>query len=288
MVLSKRKRDGEFVTWTPNSGAPELPDAKKARTMSSSALESTNPSVQKMSYDASTLASCSATPSTSSLAGPSQPKKTVKSRKKTDSDRSKPEKRGARFKASCPQNIMERVDRVMSQRALLTSELETIFANAPLAPNSIANPRIREAHARATGKATAATSSTDASTSEKRRIPGPDDDCPICYEAMHEVGEASLAFCEECGNAIHKQCFEQWKLSSMKSSGKLTCVYCRASWASASASAASGAGAHISRDGYLNLASVSGLSPVRDTSSYYDGPRRGWRGQPLYANPVSR
>ena len=92
-------------------------------------------------------------------------------------------------------------------RALLSSELETIFAQAPLAPNSIAHPHVREAHARATGKIPATSVSEDVSTN--KRIPGPDDDCPICYDGMHGVAEASLEFCEECGNALHKECFQQ-------------------------------------------------------------------------------
>lgn len=89
-------------------------------------------------------------------------------------------------------------------RALLTSELETIFSEAPLAPNSVAHPRIREAHARATGTTTTAAASTT-----NRRMPGPDDDCPICYESMHGVNEKSLVFCEDCGNALHRECFQQ-------------------------------------------------------------------------------
>lgn len=91
---------------------------------------------------------------------------------------------------------------------MLSSELETIFAEAPLAPNSIAHARIREAHARATGKApTTSVAEDDGSTN--KRIPGPDDDCPICYDGMHGVAEASLVFCEECGNALHNECFQQ-------------------------------------------------------------------------------
>ena len=94
-----------------------------------------------------------------------------------------------------------------NSRALLTSELETIFAEAPLAPNSVAHAHVREAHARATGKAPATSVPEEASTN--KRIPGPDDDCPICYDGMDGVAEASLVFCEECGNALHKECFQQ-------------------------------------------------------------------------------
>ena len=93
-------------------------------------------------------------------------------------------------------------------RALLTSELETIFAQAPLAPNSVAHAHVREAHARATGKAPS-TSVPEEDASTNKRIPGPDDDCPICYDGMHGIAETLLVFCEECGNALHKECFQQ-------------------------------------------------------------------------------
>jgi hypothetical protein len=39
-----------------------------------------------------------------------------KSRKKADPNAPQVEKRGAIFKKKCPQNILERVERVMSQR----------------------------------------------------------------------------------------------------------------------------------------------------------------------------
>jgi hypothetical protein len=41
---------------------------------------------------------------------------TKKPRKKRDPGATEPEKRGAIFKKQCPKNILERVDRVMSQR----------------------------------------------------------------------------------------------------------------------------------------------------------------------------
>lgn len=92
----------------------------------------------------------------------------------------------------------------------MTTELESIFANAPLAPNAIANPRLREAYARATGKSQApSTPEASSSSAPKKRMPGEEDDCPICYDGMHNVAEASLTFCEECGNAVHGECFAQ-------------------------------------------------------------------------------
>lgn len=166
-------------------------------------------------------------------------------------------------------------------RALLTSELETIFASAPLAPNSVAHQRVREAYAQATGKAPATTQGA----STKKRIPGPDDDCPICYDGMHGVNEKSLVFCEDCGNALHKECFQQCQsrlvfvrvfeflilftgqANSAKNGQPLTCVWCRARWISPAAAAGTKNGAQRTNEGYLNLAGVSGVSPVRDTSS---------------------
>jgi len=96
-------------------------------------------------------------------------------------------------------------DHLLRFRALLTSELEQIFAQARLAPNAHAHARVREAYARAMGKTVADSAIPDKS----KRLPSEEDDCPICYDGMHGVAEASLVFCEECGNAVHKECFAE-------------------------------------------------------------------------------
>ncbi|TFK46618.1 hypothetical protein OE88DRAFT_1667229 [Heliocybe sulcata] len=153
------------------------------------------------------------------------------------------------------------------QKALLSTELAEIFAQAPLAPNSVAHPHIRDAYARATGKKLA---STSAAPNQKRRMPSEEDDCPICYENMHKEDVKKLAFCESCGNGLHLQCFQQWARSKVKPD----CVFCRAEWV---VPGPAGAKAGRSAEGYVNLAGVAGLSPQRDTSSYYHGPRRGQR-----------
>ncbi|KAI0362357.1 hypothetical protein OH77DRAFT_1515614 [Trametes cingulata] len=153
------------------------------------------------------------------------------------------------------------------QKALLTSELEDIFANAPRSPAAIAHERIRNAYAKATGKAVAPGSEKGG----KKRLPAEDDDCPICYENMHNVAEKLLTFCEECGNGLHKECFQQWAKAAKAG---VTCVFCRAAWVVAPAAGGKPA---RSVEGYLNLADVAGVSPVRDTSSYYHGPTRGRR-----------
>ena len=162
-------------------------------------------------------------------------------------------------------------------RALLTSELEDIFAKAPRAPAAIAHERIRNAYAQATGKKVASSSQSGS----KKRLPGEEDDCPICYENMHREAESKLTFCEECGNGLHKICFQQCKYTlctfglvanrSPYASGAntakngITCVFCRAKWPEAAQAGAS-RGARSS-EGYLNLGGVAGVSTVRDTSS---------------------
>jgi len=149
------------------------------------------------------------------------------------------------------------------QKALLTSELQSIFANAPQAPTALAHDKVRNAYAHASGKA-----STSTPSDSKKRIPGPEDSCPICYEGMHGIAQKKLVFCEECGNSLHTECFEQWR----RSAAKLTCVWCRAKWPMG---VEDGTGARPTSEGYLNLGSVAGLSGERDTSSYHKGWRYG-------------
>ena len=91
-------------------------------------------------------------------------------------------------------------------RALLSSEVSQIFHDAPCAPNDVANDRVREAYAKATGK-----DGLDSGNSKNRRMPGEADNCPVCYETMHNASQSSLTFCDTCGNAVHRQCFQQCK-----------------------------------------------------------------------------
>jgi hypothetical protein len=94
-------------------------------------------------------------------------------------------------------------------RALLTSELETIFDNAPLAPNALAHGRVQEAYLRATASGSSSQGSGSSGSQENRRVPEKDDDCPICYETMYNVALNKLTFCDQCGNALHNECFQQ-------------------------------------------------------------------------------
>ncbi|KAG8832140.1 hypothetical protein FRC17_001930 [Serendipita sp. 399] len=243
-----------------------------------------------------------------SASGTAQSKRSKKTGKETGENVTE-EKRLARFRTHCPKTIQERVDRVRSQRfymidreklgsiareqfkvlgstgnvytvtitnlptcdcpdflkgnhckhllfvylkilgvkessnlyyqkALLDSELLSIFTEAPAAPNSVANNRVLTVYAKAVGKPSL--SKGEGAASETRRnVDG--EDCPVCYEEMKGKTAsdlASIVFCETCKNGLHADCFRMY-------------------------------------GGYLNLGQVAGMSGVRDTSSYYHGPRKG-------------
>jgi len=47
----------------------------------------------------------------------------------------------------------------------------------------------------------------------------------------------------------------------------VTCVWCRAKWLFAGSAAGGSSGARRTAEGYINIGSVAGVSPVRDTST---------------------
>ncbi|KAJ3913212.1 hypothetical protein F5877DRAFT_52783 [Lentinula edodes] len=159
------------------------------------------------------------------------------------------------------------------QKALLSDELSEIFSAAPPPPqlrgSFIANKTVVGAWREATGRAPVTTTSTGSVSDDPRRIPVSEDDCPICYDKMNAEEldlkglEKILEWCNECHNAVHKECWTQCKQAQ-----SLTCVYCRSDWVGA-ASSARGLGGSAARfeEGFVNLANVSGVSTVRDTST---------------------
>ncbi|CAB4481754.1 unnamed protein product [Rhizophagus irregularis] len=144
------------------------------------------------------------------------------------------------------------------QKALLTKELRSIFANAAPDPTVLANQRVRDKYKTFTSGELV--SDTNGNENEKRRpIEG---NCPICYEPLEEKDHKNIVWCKEgCGNNLHKDCFEQWKRS--KRGDKVTCVYCRINWEE------SGSELLINEEGYVNLGDVQGMNTIRDTTSYY-------------------
>ncbi|KAJ7602834.1 hypothetical protein FB45DRAFT_964746 [Roridomyces roridus] len=116
------------------------------------------------------------------------------------------------------------------QKGFFKSELETIFAIAPLnTPNAaLPEPRILKAYAIATGKIAHPSSSEAMDCTGNCHLPGEGDDCPICFERMHGIGTNKLVFCEACGRAVHKECFKEWKKHKPQSA--LKCLYCMKRW----------------------------------------------------------
>ncbi|KAF9078321.1 hypothetical protein BDP27DRAFT_1440792 [Rhodocollybia butyracea] len=193
------------------------------------------------------------------------------------------------------------------QKALLTSELAEIFAAAPPPPqlrgSFIANQAVVGAWRQATGRETGSTTETTSfgislctlgaspftnpllseapNPDDPRRVPGSEDDCPICYDKMNAAEldlkslDKLLQWCHNCHNAVHQECWTQWKTTKQRQGQSLTCVYCRSDL-SGSTSAVGGTSGVASRsdEGFVNLASVSGVSTTRDTSTYHQSPRR--------------
>ncbi|KIK52731.1 hypothetical protein GYMLUDRAFT_233301 [Collybiopsis luxurians FD-317 M1] len=177
------------------------------------------------------------------------------------------------------------------QKALLTSELSEIFTNAPPPPqlrgSFIANERVVGAWRKATGRESTSTDATSsaAPSDDPRRVPASEDDCPICYDKMNGNGldlkglDELLEWCDECHNAVHKECWTQWRTTKQKQGQALTCVYCRSNWRDFTGTVESTVGiVGASDEGFVNLASVSGVSTERDTSTYYQSPRRSYSG----------
>ena len=89
-----------------------MPKRKAAETVAE--IEPAAGPAKKARSRAKVLGAASSSADNSALATSSKPAK--RSRKKKDPDVTEPEKRAAKFKSACPQNIQERVSRVMSQR----------------------------------------------------------------------------------------------------------------------------------------------------------------------------
>jgi len=99
------------------------------------------------------------------------------------------------------------------QRALLSTELESIFASAPAAPHATAtNAKVKAAYDVATGKAASVAQNDEAVSGENEGKPLPEegDDCGICYDSMDgepDVLRKTLSWCTTCRKPVHSQCF---------------------------------------------------------------------------------
>lgn len=128
------------------------------------------------------------------------------------------------------------------QLALLSTELQAIFASAP----PISAPGQGE--------------------SDKRKPI--DGDCPICYCELDEKNQESIVWCSAaCGQNIHEECFRKW--AQTKPSGNVTCPMCRSVWKGDEKLVA-----RVQKDkgaveeGYVNVADQLGISRDRGISTY--------------------
>ena len=173
----------------------------------------------------------------------------------------------------------------MYQTSLLQKKLEEAFDRCPPDDNLrsvLANAAAVRAYKIQTGQEevedgdaqTAA--EAEAAANSMRDI---DDECPICYEDIDvKKSREELTFCPTCRRPTHKDCFSRWKTTKTQSHETVTCVYCRTPWVEPPAT--NGTPGKVkgvvvgAEDGYVNLASLQGMSTERDKSTYADWFRK--------------
>ena len=148
------------------------------------------------------------------------------------------------------------------QKALISSELQYIFANARPDP-TYTNPSLQSAYLKAISS-NKMKDEGDTKINDNCRIPQKGDVCPVCYEEFAEGISKDLVFCEEsCGNPLHKKCAIEWSKACKRLSQDATCIYCRAQMIKKGE-------VTFSKEGdYLNMAGPSSLvDGKRDFSIY--------------------
>lgn len=139
-------------------------------------------------------------------------------------------------------NILKAREDLAYQLALITTELNEIFAAAPITQKLIDD----------------ATSLSTDTGGVRKPIEG---DCPVCVMPFEEGEE--LVWCKTaCGQNVHRTCFEQWQRSKPGQQAK--CVYCRSLWKTevkdVSKISKEGVKNH---EGYVNVAGELGISQER-------------------------
>ncbi|CAG8974824.1 hypothetical protein HYALB_00000438 [Hymenoscyphus albidus] len=147
-------------------------------------------------------------------------------------------------------NVLKAREDLAYQLAFLTTELEEIFSNAPVRPQS-----------------DGATATATETGGHRKPIEG---DCPICVMEFEESDKSdTIIWCKAaCGNNVHKRCFDRWARSKP---GEVKCVYCRTPWKGdeKDLKGISKRG-KVNEEGYVNVAGQLGLSGHRDTSTYHE------------------
>lgn len=140
--------------------------------------------------------------------------------------------------------VLKAPERLVYQRAFLSSELREIFDRAPPLPTNTCRSRDMDGN--------------------RKPIEG---ECPICYQDYHpEANE--LVWCKAaCGQNVHKSCFTQW--TAAQSGAAVRCVFCRTPWETdhGDVQTLTRTGT-VNAEGYVNVADQFGMSGVRDYSTY--------------------
>ncbi|KAI1073537.1 hypothetical protein F5B20DRAFT_501261 [Whalleya microplaca] len=168
-------------------------------------------------------------------------------------------------KCSCPharagnqcKHILYVMSRVLHARfdlvyqlALLSTELQEIFEHAPPIDGGDGSGAKKD-------------------DKNRKALEG---DCPICFMPFEDAEDT--VYCQaQCGQNIHKECFEMWAATKRKSAGdQVTCPMCRTPWQGDDdmVKKIKRTGV-VGSDGYVNVADQLGISGERDESTYHYG-----------------
>lgn len=148
--------------------------------------------------------------------------------------------------------VMSRVLRarleLIYQLALLSTELAEIFDNAP--PIEVGEE-----------------AETPKEDKNRKELDG---DCPICFMPF-EADDATVYCRAQCGQNIHKECFEMWAATKRQSRGardQVTCPMCRTPWQGDDEiiKKIRNTGV-VGSEGYVNVADQLGISTNRGKRS---------------------
>uniref|UniRef100_A0A6A7G4F2 Mitogen-activated protein kinase kinase kinase 1 n=1 Tax=Hirondellea gigas TaxID=1518452 RepID=A0A6A7G4F2_9CRUS len=163
---------------------------------------------------------------------------------------------------------------VICQKALLSSELVEMFANAPSQNqgDELASKKVRKAYDKALG-IESDQDEEDNEEDEKGVVQKPiEGDCAICFD---DLGGAVVWCRAQCGQNVHHGCFQMWSRNKKASGEEITCVYCRVKWLEEPPKQSSGSaktGVKMN-EGYMNFSQQQGQQMTRD---YYGGYNH-WR-----------
>lgn len=143
---------------------------------------------------------------------------------------------------------MEPTDLLIVQKALLNSELSSIFKLYRGLTGVVADSMVVEKYLELTSN----------ERPKKRKIVEQkqiDGDCPICYEKMLDTEK--IVYCKySCGNSVHLECFNKWmNVKKETDLNETKCIYCRSKWDIQATHSV-----HI-KEGYLNLAEYQDRVP---------------------------